>query len=57
MRSEWVMSLKWIDAADAEGFVGTLPDESLAWYKVIGIEFVLLVGILAPLICGAILAH
>lgn len=32
-------------------------DESLPWYKVVGIEFVLFVGILVPLICGALLAR
>ena len=54
------MSLDFINAAGvSEGLVsaGKEPDESLAWYKVVGIEFVLFVGILAPLICGAILAR
>lgn len=32
-------------------------DGSLPWYKVVGIEFVLFVGILVPLIYGALLAR
>jgi hypothetical protein len=33
------------------------PGEPLAWYKVVGIELALFAGILAPLICGALLAR
>jgi len=33
------------------------PDGSLAWYMVVGIEFFLFAAILAPLICGALLAR
>jgi hypothetical protein len=32
-------------------------DGALAWYKVVGIEFVLFAGIVVPLICGALLAR
>lgn len=33
------------------------PDGSLAWYLVVGIELFLFAGILAPVICGALLAR
>jgi hypothetical protein len=33
------------------------PDGSLAWYMVVGIELFLLAAILAPVICGALLAR
>jgi hypothetical protein len=33
------------------------PDGSLAWYMVVGIEFVLFAAILVPVICGALLAR
>ncbi len=36
---------------------GVHPDGSLAWYMVVGIELVLFAGILAPVICGALLAR
>jgi len=32
-------------------------DGSVAWYQVVGIEFVLFAGIVVPLICGALLAR
>jgi hypothetical protein len=32
-------------------------DGSLAWYKVVGIEFFLFAAILAPVVCGALLAR
>lgn len=38
--------------------VCALPDDgSLAWYKVVGIEFVLFAGIVVTLICGALIAR
>jgi hypothetical protein len=33
------------------------PDGSVAWYMVVGIEFFLFAAILAPVICGALLAR
>jgi hypothetical protein len=40
------------------GQAGLMSDDgSLAWYKVVGIEFVLFAGIVVPLICGALLAR
>jgi len=33
------------------------PDGSLAWYMVVGIELFLFAGILAPMVCGALLAR
>jgi hypothetical protein len=32
-------------------------DGSVAWYMVVGIEFFLFAAILAPVICGALLAR
>ena len=32
-------------------------DGSVAWYQVVGIEFVLFAGIVVPLLCGALLAR
>jgi len=38
--------------------VGSMSgDGSVAWYQVVGIEFVLFAGILVPLIFGALLAR
>ena len=36
---------------------GTMNDRPLEWYKVVGIELVLFVGILVPLVYGALLAR
>ena len=36
---------------------GMSTDSSLAWYKVVGIEFFLFAAILAPVVCGALLAR
>ncbi|HEY6290430.1 MAG TPA: hypothetical protein VI455_02570 [Terriglobia bacterium] len=54
------MSLELTDPTyECDGFAltETGPDEPLAWYKVVGIELALFVGIVAPLICGAFLAR
>ncbi len=32
-------------------------DGSLAWYQVVGIEFILFAAIVVPLLCGALLAR
>jgi hypothetical protein len=32
-------------------------DRPVAWYQVVGIEFLLFAGIVVPLICGALLAR
>jgi hypothetical protein len=42
------------DGANSEGF---MMDRSLEWYKVVGIELVLFVGILVPLVYGALTAR
>ena len=36
---------------------GTRNDRPLEWYKVVGIELVLFVGTLVPLVYGALLAR
>jgi hypothetical protein len=33
------------------------PEGSVAWYMVVGIEFFLFAAIVAPVICGALLAR
>ena len=32
-------------------------DDSVTWYQIVGIEFVLFAGIVVPLLCGALLAR
>ncbi|HUI43730.1 MAG TPA: hypothetical protein VL523_17350 [Terriglobia bacterium] len=55
------MNFEW--EGTATGCNGLAPartrvsDGSLAWYKVVGIELGLLGTMLAPLICGALLAR
>jgi hypothetical protein len=45
------------DGRDPATSEGVLSDRPLEWYKVVGIELVLFVGTLVPLVYGALLAR
>ena len=55
------MDAEWEGSVVARGELASAPvgmgDGALAWYKVVGIELGLLGAILAPLVCGVLLAR
>jgi len=58
--TELTMSFEWTDSIfECDEFAPAEMERNdpLAWYKVVGIELALFVGIVAPLICGAFLAR